>query len=225
MAFPKPSGKTALAPSLLSADIWRAGEQILAAQKAGADWLHVDVMDGHFVPNLSFGPAVCAGLKGKTTLPLDVHLMVEYPSKFILPFFKAGADNITVHIESKDDTAAVLKEIKKLGASCGISIKPRTDAAKIKPFLDALDLVLVMMVEPGFAGQAYMDESEKNIAAVRRLIKESGRKIWVEADGGINKDTAPRAVKAGADALVAGHAVFNDNTPVETAIKDFRKII
>ena len=223
--FPKPSGKTALAPSLLSADIWRAGEQIDAAQKAGADWLHLDIMDGHFVPNLSFGPAVCAGINAKTTLPLDVHLMVEYPGRFILPFFKAGADNITVHIESRDDTAAVLKEIKKLGAACGVSIKPHTDAAKIKPFLDILDLVLVMTVEPGFGGQAYMDAGEKNITAVRRLIKESGRKIWLEADGGINKETAPRAVKAGADALVAGHAVFNEKESVEAAVKQFRSII
>jgi len=222
MSFPKPSGKTALAPSILSADMWRLGAQVAAAQKAGADWLHLDIMDGHFVPNLSFGPAVCKSLKGGTTLPLDVHLMVEYPGKFILPFFKAGADNITVHIESKDNTFAVLKQIKDLGAGCGVSIKPHTDAGKIKPYIDIIDLVLVMTVEPGFAGQPYMDAGEKNIAAVRRLIDKSGRKIWLEADGGINKDTAPRAVKAGADALVGGKAIFCAPDIAE-AIKNFKK--
>ncbi|MCL2888578.1 MAG: ribulose-phosphate 3-epimerase [Elusimicrobia bacterium] len=225
MSFPLPSGKTALAPSILSADIWRLGEQVTAVQNAGADWLHLDIMDGHFVPNLTFGPAVCKSLKGKTALPLDLHLMVEYPSKFILPFFKAGADNITVHIESKDDTYAVLKQIKDLGLCCGVSIKPHTDAAKIKPYLDIIDLILVMTVEPGFAGQSYIPAGEKNITAARRLIKESGRKIWLEVDGGINAQTAPRAVKAGADALVAGYAVFGAETGIETAIKDFKKII
>jgi ribulose-phosphate 3-epimerase len=180
-------------------------------------------MDGHFVPNLSFGPAVCKSLKDKAALPLDVHLMVEYPGKFILPFFKAGAANITAHIESGDDTYAVLKQIKDLGLCCGVSIKPHTDAGKIKPYLDIIDLVLVMTVEPGFGGQPYMEEGEKNITAVRRLIKESGRKIWLEVDGGINAQTAPRAIKAGADALVAGYAVFGAGD-IAKAVKDLKKI-
>ncbi len=206
--FPLPDGKIAIAPSILSADMWRLGEHVKAVEAAGAKWLHVDIMDGHFVPNLSFGPCVPASIKGKTSLPMDVHLMVEYPSKFIEPFFKAGADALTVHIECSEDSLALVKQIKALGIAAGLSIKPDTAPDTLKPFLPLIDLVLVMSVYPGFGGQGYLEKGHENIKKVRSLINESGRKIWLEVDGGINADTAPRAVAAGADALVAGNAIF-----------------
>lgn len=223
-SMPKPDGRIAIAPSLLSADMWNMGSEVKKVEAAGADWLHLDIMDGHFVPNLSFGPAVCKALSGKTALPLDVHLMVEYPSRFILPFFKAGASNITVHIESKDDTLAMLKMIKEHGITAGVSVKPDTEAERIKPFMDFIDMVLVMTVQPGFGGQSYMDAGEKNITKVRKILTETGRKAWLEVDGGINMETAARAVKAGADALVAGNAVFCAADPAQ-AVKDLKKII
>jgi ribulose-phosphate 3-epimerase len=215
-------GKTAIAPSLLSADFFKLGEQIKECEAAGADWLHVDIMDGHFVPNLSFGPAIPASIKGKTALPMDVHLMVEKPSMFIEPFHKAGADLITIHIESADDTLAVIKKIKALGLPAGISIKPDTSPDKIKPYLDLIDMVLVMTVYPGFGGQGYLEEGHENMKAVRRLIDGAGRAIWLEVDGGVNAQTAKRALEAGADALVAGSAVFCAKEGIAQAIKNLR---
>lgn len=221
MKFPVPAGKTAIAPSILSADMWRLGEQVKEVEAAGAAWLHVDIMDGHFVPNLSFGPAIPAAIKGKTNLPMDVHLMVEYPSKFIEPFFKAGADALTVHIECKEDPLTLIKQIKALGIAAGLSIKPDTAPETLRPFLEHIDLVLVMSVYPGFGGQGYLEEGHENIKKVRALINGVGRKIWLEVDGGINKDTAARAVRAGADALVAGNAIFAQPSPAG-ALKEIK---
>ncbi|WP_428898067.1 ribulose-phosphate 3-epimerase [Parelusimicrobium proximum] len=222
--MPKPDGRIAIAPSILSADIFKLGEQIKEVESAGADWLHVDIMDGHFVPNLSFGPHVVKSIKGKTSLPMDTHLMVEYPFNFVEPFAKAGADSLIIHIESKDDTALVLEKIKNLGLPCGLSIKPNTDYTKLRQYMDIIDIVLVMTVQPGFGGQGYLEEGHENIIKVREMIKESGRKIWLEADGGINEDTALKAVEAGADALVAGNAVFGAVDPAK-ALKDLKEKI
>ena len=211
--IPPANGRISIAPSILSANLWQLGEDIKRVEKAGADWLHVDIMDGHFVPNLSFGPALVSSLKGKTTLPLDVHLMVEKPLSFIQPFAQAGADLLTVHLEANDNLAESLQQIHQLGLKAGVSIKPDTDPQLLAPFLDQVELILVMSVHPGFGGQSFLPQSPQRIAHVRQLIQRSGRAIWLEVDGGINAQTAPAVLQAGADALVAGHAIFSAADP------------
>ncbi len=216
------NGRIIVAPSILSADLWQLGNQVEMVRQAGADWIHVDVMDGHFVPNLSFGPAIVKSLKGHTQLPLDVHLMVERPGKFIEPFAKAGADLLTVHIEAADDINEVLLAIKKLGVRTGLSIKPDTDPMRVAPFLPQLDLVLVMTVQPGFGGQGFLPGSLAQIQTVRELIKQSGRDIYLEVDGGINAQTTHKAAQAGADVFVAGNAIFAAENPAQ-ALVDIRR--
>lgn len=216
------NGKIIIAPSILSADLWQLGADVRTVRQAGADWIHVDVMDGHFVPNLSFGPAVVKSLKGRAQLPLDVHLMVERPSRFIEAFAKAGADLLTVHIEAADDINEVLLAIKKLGVRAGLSVKPDTNPERIAPFLPQLDLVLVMTVQPGFGGQGFLPGSPAQISAVRDLIKQSGHRIYLEVDGGINAQTARQAAAAGANVFVAGNAIFAAPNPA-LALSDIRK--
>lgn len=216
------NGKIIIAPSILSADLWCLGKDVEMAREAGADWLHVDVMDGHFVPNLSFGPAVVKSLKGRAGLPLDTHLMVQYPLRFIEAFAKAGADRLTVHIEAADDVKEALLTIKNLGVKTGLSIKPDTDPARLKPFLEYLDLVLVMTVQPGFGGQSFLPSGPAQIRAVREEINACGRPVWLEVDGGINAQTARQAALAGADAFVAGSAIFAAQDPAK-ALRDIRQ--
>ena len=220
--IPPVNGKIAVAPSVLCADLYQLGQAVEMVKKAGADWIHVDIMDGHFVPNLSFGPALVSSLKKHTDLPLDVHLMVTHPLRFIEPFAKAGADLLTVHIESEDDTAKALNAIRDLGVQAGVSIKPDTHPDVIKPLTDLLDLVLVMSVYPGFGGQTFLENSPAQIKQVRQIINASGKKIWLEVDGGINAQTAKIAIAAGADALVAGNAIFSSADP-ELALKQIKQ--
>ncbi len=195
-----------IAPSILSANFARLGAEVRAIEKAGADLVHIDVMDAHFVPNLTFGAVVVKDIRPYTTLPFDVHLMMTNPAKYIPDFARAGADIITVHLESDEDTADLISLIKKEGKQVGLSIRPNTPVSKLLPFLPMIDLVLVMSVEPGFGGQSFIPQSIEKIAALKEFIGR--QKVRISVDGGINHITAPACVLAGADILVAGSYVF-----------------
>src|SRR5262245_22044921 len=197
-----------IAPSILAADFSRLGDEVAAVEAAGANRIHVDVMDGHFVPNLSMGPAVVQSLRPRTKLPLEVHLMVSDPGRFVESFIKAGADSLIVHQEVLPDPRPLLGEIRRRGKKAGLSIKPETAIEAIQPFLADLDLALCMTVEPGFGGQKFLPDSCPRIRRLRALIDKLNPACELEVDGGIDHDTGPQAVEAGANVLVMGTAVF-----------------
>jgi ribulose-phosphate 3-epimerase len=195
-----------IAPSILSADFANLEKEIKAVTAAGADWIHVDVMDGHFVPNLTIGAPVVKSLKPVSTLPLDCHLMIDKPERYIEDFAKAGADYITIHVEATREPKQVLNEIRKLGVKSGITLRPATSLEEILPYLELSDLILIMTVNPGFSGQSFMPESAAKCATVREALKKRGLTALIEVDGGINPETAKQC--RAADVLVAGNAVF-----------------
>jgi ribulose-phosphate 3-epimerase len=201
-------GPTRIAPSILSADFARLGEEVRAVTDAGADYVHVDVMDGHFVPNLTIGPVVVQALRPHSTLPFDVHLMIAPVDPYIAEFAAAGADILTVHPESGPHLHRTVQLIKSLGKRAGVALNPATPVDAVDYVLDLIDLVLVMSVNPGFGGQSFIPSQLDKIRALRQRIDHSGRRIDLEVDGGINPDTARLAVEAGADVLVAGTATF-----------------
>jgi ribulose-phosphate 3-epimerase len=197
-----------IAPSLLAADFARLGEETAAVQQAGADWLHLDVMDGHFVPNITFGPLVVKALRKHTTMPLDVHLMIAPADPYIAAFAEAGADHISVHPESGPHLHRTLQLIRSLGKKAGVVLNPATPVETIVNVLDLVDIIMVMTVNPGFGGQAFIASQLRKIAALRRLIDQTGRDIVLQIDGGITPATAPDVLAMGADCLIAGTAVF-----------------
>ena len=217
--------KVKLAPSILSADFGRLGEQVAEASRAGADYIHVDVMDGHFVPNLTIGAPVVGAIRPWTKLPLDVHLMIEAPERQIKHFADAGADIITVHIETCAHIHRVVQIIKGLGVKAGVSLNPATPLDMLDEILPELDLVLLMTVNPGFGGQTFIKGMPDKIARLRSELDRRGLKAELEVDGGINSETAPSAVKAGARVLVAGAAVFNSQRTVQESLAAIRTSI
>lgn len=214
---------TLIAPSILSADFAKLAEAAQLMEQGGADWLHVDVMDGHFVPNITIGPVVVKSLKKHTRLPMDVHMMISDPLKYAEPFAKAGAWSMTFHIEAVKDPGQVIREFKRLGCKAGMSIKPGTPASAAIPFLDQLDVLLVMTVEPGFGGQAFMANMVPKITELKNHIRKNKLSCLVEIDGGIDPTTAVPCIHAGADVLVAGHAIFGQPDPV-AALKVLKNI-
>ena len=218
-------GSIKLAPSLLTADFSRIGQQVQEAEAAGADYIHVDVMDGHFVPNLTLGPLVVAGIHRATSLPLDVHLMIDQPEQQIAAFKDAGASILSVHVEATHHIHRILQMIKQAGLRAGAAINPATPVVMLEEILPDLDLVVVMSVNPGWGGQPFLDLSLDKVRRIRQLLDGRGLSAELEIDGGINVETAPKAVQAGATVLVAGSAVFNDRESVAAASKRLRDVI
>ncbi len=212
-----------LSPSMLAADFAILGEQLKSVEEGGARYLHVDIMDGTFVPSLSFGMSVVKSIKKVSDLFFDVHLMIERPERYIERFAAAGADLITVHFEACEDVTKVLRQIKNAGVKVGLTIKPGTPVDVIIPYLDQVDMILIMSVEPGFGGQGYLPESTERIKRVKRLIQDLGRDIDIEVDGGIKLDNVQTVLDAGANVIVAGTSVFTDD--IKSNVESFMKIL
>lgn len=216
-----------IAPSVLSADFSRLGDEIRAVEEAGADWIHLDIMDGHFVPNITAGPILVEAARRVTKLPLDAHLMIENPEKFIPDFASAGANSITIHVEAcptDKELRKALSLIREKGAHPSLSLNPSTPVSKILPFLGEVEMILVMTVDPGFAGQGFISSCLKKVAELRRVIDERGLAVAIEADGGIKIDNIAEVSRAGAEIFVAGSAIFKSPDYRKT-IQEMRKRI
>jgi ribulose-phosphate 3-epimerase len=211
-----------IAPSILSADFARLGREIAEVEAAGGDYVHVDVMDGHFVPNITLGPLVVQAVRGVTSLPLDVHLMIEQPERYLADFCAAGADGLTVHVETCPHLHRTIQQIKELGCWAGVTLNPSTPITSLEEILPYVDLVLVMTVNPGFGGQSFIEGSLSKIRRIRTMLDELGSDANLEVDGGIDPATAPRVVRAGANVLVAGSAIFGAADGIGPAIERLR---
>ncbi len=214
--------KIVIAPSILSADFLHLGEQIAACESAGADWIHVDVMDGHFVPNLTMGPFIVEACRRATKLPLDVHLMTEQPERLLEDFAKAGADHLTVHVETCPHLHRTIQQIKSLGVKAGVALNPATPVVMIEPVLPLVDLVLVMSVNPGYSGQAFIPETISKVAEIRRKLDAPSSPAWLEVDGGIEAGSLPKMLAAGATAFVSASAIFKSPAGIEASIRALR---
>jgi ribulose-phosphate 3-epimerase len=210
-----------IAPSLLSADFTRLGEELKAIEAAGADWLHIDVMDGHFVPNITMGPLIVKAAKKVTSLPLDVHLMISDPDRYVEDFHKAGADILTVQVEACTHLHRVLSHIRELGMKAGVALNPATCLDTVRYVLPEMDILMIMTVNPGFGGQEFISSIVPKISEAKEMIREAGLPILIEVDGGVSPKTAPKLIAQGADALVSGSAVFG-NPPYADIIAKLR---
>lgn len=214
-----------IAPSILAADFTRLGEQVRDADQAGADWIHIDVMDGRFVPNITMGPLVVEAVKRVTSLPLDVHLMIVEPERYIDAFAQAGADHITVHIEASPNFHRTVQTIHEAGCKAGVAINPHTSATALTEMMPFIDIINVMTVNPGFGGQAFIAQTMSKIADLRAMVGDIRRDIFIEVDGGINAETASSAIQAGADVLVVGSAIFSDDYSVQAGVDKIRNTV
>lgn len=214
-----------ISASILSADFAHLADQIALAEQGGADYIHVDVMDGHYVPNITAGPVLVEAARRSTSLPLDVHLMIERPERYLEAFRKAGADILTVHYETCPHLHRTVQQIRELGASPGVSLNPSTPISVLDEMLDYVDLILIMTVNPGFGGQKYIETMTDKIARLRRALDKRKHRPVIEVDGGVNAQTAPKVAAAGADIIVAGAAVFAAGIPVPEAIHRLREAL
>ncbi len=212
-----------VSPSVLACNFACLAAELEAAEQAEADMIHLDIMDGHFVPNITFGPPVVASMRKYTSLPFDVHLMLVHPDRYVEPFAKAGADHITFHIESECDPAAVVRQIHELGCSAGITLKPGTPASAIEAVLPEIDMVLVMSVEPGFGGQKFQPEMLKKAAEIHKMLRRIGSHAHIEIDGGITHDNVREAAAAGVNVIVAGTAVFRAPEGIRAAVAELHE--
>ena len=215
--------KYLIAPSIISADFLHLKDAVAACEAAGADWVHVDVMDGHFVPNITVGPFLVETLKRTTNLPLDVHLMIEQPERFLEDFAKAGANHLTVHVETCPHLHRTMEQIKSLGCSAGVTLNPGTPVGRIEPVLQLADIILVMSVNPGFSGQVFLPETVAKVGQIRRMLDEIKSSAFLEVDGGISAETLPQMKDAGADVFVSAHSIFNDPDGIEAGLRALQK--